>query len=131
MSAERTARASGFSLLETMVALLLLSMALLSTSLLLIRSRQSLERTVRLDRAQRHAEALLDVMQVLPAGHPVLHEGWQAAGHGTGIDLRAGAWPWPGAEGLICVEVEATWGAETIRAGHYRMTAVVRSPGRS
>ncbi len=122
---------AGFTLLETVVALALLGMTLTSMGSLIVLARRSLETSLVADHARRQAQALVEVFQGLPDGHP-----WLASGvvlepaMAPGFRLEGAVVPWPGVDGLQMIEVRAGWRALAGRRGTYGLKAVRRDGGR-
>ena len=118
--------AAGFILVETLVALALLAMALLSTAQLVVQSRRSLESAAAAARAQRQADALVETLQALPPGHPWLDDGVTITPAADGTTVAAQVRPWPGDDSLVWLQVSARWGGVAARPGTYRLNAVRR-----
>lgn len=121
---------AGFTLLETVVALALLGMTLASMGSLMVLGRRSLETSLVADHARRQAQALVEVFQTLPQGHPWLVEGvvLQPA-VAPGFRLEGAVLPWPGVAGLQRIEIRADWRALAGRRGTYGLRAVRRAGG--
>lgn len=117
---------AGFTLVETLIALALLTMALLATAQLVVQSRRSLESAAAAARAQRQTDALVETLQMLPPEHPWLSDGVRLTPAAAGTRLAAQVRPWPGDENLLWLQVTARWAGSASRPGVYRLNAVRR-----
>ena len=106
----------GFSLVETLVGLVLLAGLATAMIRLTVDATRSVERSVRISQGLAWASTMLDLLQVVPPGHPWVVEGGAldrplADGTGTWFldadDLRI-LWrvePLPGDSSLLRIEV--------------------------
>jgi prepilin-type N-terminal cleavage/methylation domain-containing protein len=127
----RPSPSSGFTLVETLVAMALLAMALTSVGRLVLTSRQSLEATLSRSRAHQQADALITALQSLPEGHAWLEEGVVLhPGGGGGMRLQGAVQSWPGRPHLQRIEVNASWRRLAGGRASFRMQGLRRSGGR-
>jgi prepilin-type N-terminal cleavage/methylation domain-containing protein len=122
---------SGFTLVETLVAMALLAMALTSIGRLVLTSRHSLEGSLAASRAHQQADALVAALQALPAGHPWLESGVVLHPRGgSGMRLEGAVHPWPGAGHLQRVEVSASWRRLSGGRRNFHLQALRHAGGR-
>lgn len=92
---------SGFTLVEVMIAVLLLALVSLAVTSTLIASQRALV----------HSAQWMQAIQLAAAGIEQLRAGQPLTSTPSGFERSSGVTPWPGHRGLYRVEVTVVWAA--------------------